>query len=63
MISHSQFLKAVGVPPTKDDLERVNCPEIGEPGHHWCGWCYRHNRPRFLCGAECAVYTIHNYIS
>lgn len=36
--------------PEQDDLDRVNCGQIGEPGHQQCGVCPKHDRPRFICG-------------
>lgn len=47
------FASFTGRAPEHDDLERVNCTKFGNPGHHMCGWCYDHERPRFECG--CAL--------
>jgi hypothetical protein len=33
-----------------DCLARVLCVYAGDAGHHNCGWCTTHNRPRFQCG-------------
>ena len=49
-MTEEEFEKLVGVPPTDDDLERVNCSHAGEPLHQQCGWCAIHNKPRFMCG-------------
>ena len=35
--------------PRHDDLRRVNCKHAGEVGHLFCGWCKKHDRPRFEC--------------
>lgn len=32
-----------------DDLERIRCPNAGQPLHWGCGWCSVHNRPKFEC--------------
>lgn len=45
-----EFEKKFGAPPIQDDLERVNCPTVGDFGHSQCGVCAKHNKPRFLCG-------------
>lgn len=52
-ISFERFTHATGSRPIRDDLERANCPQAGQPGHLYCGWCERHDKPRFLCGCEC----------
>lgn len=53
VISAADFEKAMGQPPTNDDLDRVNCREAGKIGHLLCGWC-KHERPRFSC-QECGL--------
>ena len=45
-----EFYNIVGRMPISDDLDRVNCKSVGQPGHHQCGICLKHNKPRFLCG-------------
>lgn len=45
-----EFKEKVGYIPEGDDLDRVNCLKAGEAGHHFCGWCNKHNMPRFICG-------------
>lgn len=45
------FKRATGREPQQDDLERVNCDQVGEIGHMTCGWCHTHNAPAFWC--EC----------
>jgi len=49
-ISAKAFEKATGRKPEQDDLERVNCPIQGVPGHWHCGWNTTHNRPCFEVG-------------
>lgn len=46
----ADFEKAVGRPPTHDDLERANCTQAGQPGHLQCGICVVHRKPLFECG-------------
>jgi hypothetical protein len=48
-ITPEVFLVKTGRPPTGDDMDRVNCEEAGESGHHQCGWCDKHDKPRFMC--------------
>lgn len=50
MITAEFFKKHVGTDPIQDDLHRCNCKEAGEIGHSQCGWCYKCNLPRFMCG-------------
>jgi len=50
MKTAEEFEAAMGRPPEFDDLERVNCDKVGEPGHRYCGWCNTHNKPNFACG-------------
>jgi len=45
-----RFVEAAGQLPQQDDLHRVVCKQAGEAGHHQCGWCEAHDKPRFLCG-------------
>jgi len=45
-----EFLWLTGFAPENDDLERVNCEKAGEMGHHNCGLCPDHVKPRFVCG-------------
>jgi len=45
-----EFERKVGSPPTQNDLGRVNCTQVGEIGHGYCGWCPTHDKPRFMCG-------------
>ena len=44
-----EYYKKVGVYPTQDDLERVNCVNAGLLGHSDCGWCDVCDKPRFMC--------------
>jgi len=46
------FLLRTGRLPRQDDLERVNCRKAGQGGHTQCGWCKKHNGPRFRCGCK-----------
>lgn len=48
-VTEEQFTMATGSAPERDDMERVNCSDAGKPGHHFCGWCPVHNKPRWLC--------------
>jgi hypothetical protein len=34
----------------QDDLERIFCKQVGEPGHGACGVCEQCRAPRFRCG-------------
>jgi hypothetical protein len=45
-----EFTRLVGRKPEQDDLERVNCTEVGKTMHRMCGWCDGHGQPRFECG-------------
>lgn len=46
----AEFEAKTGRPPADDDLDRVNCPEVGTHGHMQCGWCPAHDQPRPTCG-------------
>jgi hypothetical protein len=48
-VTVEQFVMATGREPQQDDMERVNCKDVGKPGHHFCGWCPIHGTPRWLC--------------
>jgi hypothetical protein len=48
MITREQFCLATGREPRQDDLERCNCPLVGQFGHWSCGWDHEANLPRFL---------------
>ena len=50
-----QFKAKTGREPVEDDLTRVSCPTVGELGHWQCGWCEKHDRPRFECGVGCLL--------
>jgi hypothetical protein len=52
-MTREEFIAVVGRDPEIDDLDRVNCKTVGEPGHLQCGICPVHERPRFLCSAKC----------
>lgn len=51
-ITAEHFRKAVGRDPIQDDLERSNCPQAGELGHHFCGWDHDKDLPVFMVGRE-----------
>jgi hypothetical protein len=44
------FQERFGEAPIEDDLDRVNCPEAGQPAHQQCVVCEFHQKPRFACG-------------
>lgn len=52
---HVGFIRAelfemlTGRAPDQDDLDRVNCSEVGQPGHGLCGICETHDLPRLHC--------------
>jgi len=50
-----QFKSKTGHEPVYDDLARINCKTAGKSGHWQCGWCEKHDKPRFECGVECLV--------
>ena len=56
-ITFAQFVSATGRHPTQDDMDRVNYANVGEIGHHNCGWCRICNKPRFevSCGHEAVM--------
>ena len=45
----AEFKARTGRDPEADDLDRVNCPLVGNPGHVSCGWCLRCDAPAFQC--------------
>jgi hypothetical protein len=49
MITAEDFFDATGRDPEQDDLERCNCNKAGTVGHRQCGWCPKHDKPRFEC--------------
>ena len=54
-MAHFQFKAKTGCEPVYDALARVNCPRAGEGGHWQCGWCEKHDKPRFQCGSDCLL--------
>jgi hypothetical protein len=48
-ITEDMFIEAVGRRPRQDDMSRANCVDAGKMGHHFCGWCEIHNKPRWHC--------------
>ena len=49
-MTKQEFIASTDRAPEQDDLERVNCPSVGQAGHHQCGWCAPCDKPRFECG-------------
>jgi hypothetical protein len=49
-ITVEEFEKRFGRKPMHDDLDRVNCSNVGSVGHWFCGVCRVHKKPRFECG-------------
>lgn len=49
-MNEKEYKDKFGHEPIQDDLERVNCKDIGIVGHSQCGVCEKHNKPRFACG-------------
>ena len=49
-ITRQLFEEKTGSTPIEDDLERCNCKLAGQIGHWNCGWCEKHDTPRFMCG-------------
>ena len=47
-ITAEKFKERVGVKPIDDELERCNCPHIGQFGHLLCGWDYDRDMPNFI---------------
>lgn len=47
MITEEIFISSTKYPPEGDDMERVNCPLAGQPGHLNCGWNYTKNLPAY----------------
>lgn len=52
-MNHQEYTQKYGLQPINDDLDRVNCNEVGEVGHSQCGECPEHHKPRFMCGFGC----------
>jgi hypothetical protein len=48
-ITARDFRLATNSEPEMDDLDRVNCKSAGKIGHINCGWCFEHNKPKFMC--------------
>ena len=49
-VTPDELTEVLGRHPVNDDLHRANCREAGTVGHFACGWCDRHDEPRFACG-------------
>lgn len=52
--TEDEFEEQFKTPPVNDDMERINCRKVGEPGHRYCGFCIIHNERRTICG--CGVF-------
>jgi len=48
--TEEEFFALCGRWPENDDLDRLNCPDAGFPGHLQCGLCLKHSVPLFVCG-------------
>ena len=46
-LTEAEFEKHTGRKPENDDMERVNCQVCGTPGHNFCGWNHRVNKPYY----------------
>lgn len=33
-----------------EDMERIECKKVGKINHYFCGFCLKHDVPRFRCG-------------
>lgn len=60
-ITAEQFRQMTGHDPEQDDLERVNCPQVGQPRHSQCGVCPTHEKPRIYCGCLAPAYYTMDY--
>jgi len=60
-ITKKIFKEKTGHNPVDDDLERCNCNLVGAVGHSYCGWCDKHDLPRFVCGCDCFEIDLKNY--
>lgn len=47
-MNEEEFTARFGHPPERDDLDRVNCEQAGQPGHIGCGVC-EHDKPTCEC--------------
>ena len=56
-LTAEEFEARFGFPPTKDNLEKVNCAVYmsHSRGHPFCGICSEHNQPRFVCGCSNSI--------
>jgi len=43
------FLFKFGRMPEPGALDRLNCHQEGSFGHWNCGFCEKHDKPRFMC--------------
>lgn len=48
-MDEAAYIELTGHPPELDDMERVNCPNVGEPGHMACGLCPTCEKPAWTC--------------
>lgn len=60
MITAEEFKTKTGHAPKDDDLDRANCDKVGQFGHSMCGWCIRHDKPRWsgCCAVQCGKFLI-----
>lgn len=49
LITEEGFTKLTGRAPENDDLDRINCEEVGKPGHYACGVCPTCGKPAWDC--------------
>ena len=54
-MDEKEYKDKVGHSPENDELERVNCQLHGAPGHYFCGWCEKHDKPRYECGCMTVI--------
>lgn len=47
--TEEQYTYRYGRLPEHDDLDRINCQQVGTVGHGQCGWCDSCNGPRMYC--------------
>lgn len=48
-MTEDEFKKITGHAPENDDMDRVNCTGVGEPGHLACGTCPQCGKPAWVC--------------
>jgi len=50
VIEHERMLRVKAREKRLANDCRVNCKKVGEAGHHQCGICKKHDKPRLECG-------------